>query len=219
MKKCASIVLAAALACAAASAQRNDNGKLYHHQLELSGMVVSRAWLVDIAYHYRLNAFVGVGGSFGVWGNFVSQDGAYGDGWRMRYNSNQPGNVFLRPSLSLYSPMLLNIGGMEWKIYAEPGVIMQIPYGRAYVSTYDAQDRFVDECVVTSSHGKWAMPDCRLGVTVQADNCNLSVGYYVSTLDIYSTYRNMRFNGEHFDWTLPKHKLQQGLFVSISYNF
>ncbi|MGM9803191.1 MAG: hypothetical protein ACI308_03345 [Muribaculaceae bacterium] len=219
MKKFACVVLASVLACAVASAQRNEDGNLFRHQLELSGMAVSRAWLVDIAYHYRLNPFVGVGGSVGVWGNLISQDGAYGDGWRMSYNSNQPENVFLRPSVSLYSPMLLCTGGVEWKLYAEPGVVLQVPYGRAYVITYDAQDRYVDECEVTSSHGKWAMPDCRLGVTAQAQKCSFSIGYYVSTLDIYSEYRSMSFNGERFDWTLPKHKMQQGFFVSASYNF
>lgn len=166
-----------------------------------------------------MNQYVGVGGSVGVWGNLISNDGAHGNGWDMRYKTNNPGNVFLRPSVSLFSAMLLCTGGIEWKLYAEPGVILQVPYGQAYVSTYDALGRFVAEREITSSRGKWAMPDCRLGVTLQADNFDISFGYYVSTLDVYGEYRNMRFNGERFDRTLPKHKLQHGAFMSLSYNF
>lgn len=221
MKRCACVMLACALAMAGAvaSAQRADDGSLYRHQLELGGMAVSRAWLVDVAYHYKLNQHVGVGGSFGVWGNLISKDGAHGSGWDMRYRKNSPGNVFLRPSVSVFSPMLLCTGGIEWKLYAEPGVVLQVPYGRAYVYTYDARGTIIAESEVTSSSGKWAMPDCRLGVTMQADNFDISFGYYVSTLDVYSEYRSMTFNGERFDNTLPKHKLQQGAFVSLSYNF
>ena len=98
-------------------------------------------------------------------------------------------------------------------------MILQVPYGRAFVYTYDAQGAILAEREVTSSRGKWVMPDCRLGVTMQADNVDISFGYYVSTLDVYSEYRSMTFNGEHFGSTLPKHELQQGAFVSLSYNF
>lgn len=187
MKRCACVVMAGALCmlCAVANAQRADDGSLYRHQLELGGMAVSRAWLVDFAYHYKLNQYVGVGGSMGVWGNLISDDGVHGNGWDMRYKTNEPRNVFLRPSVSIFSPMLLYTGGMEWKLYAEPGVILQVPYGRAYVCTYDASGSLSAEIEVSSSSGKWAMPDCRLGVTLQADNFDISFGYYVSALDVY----------------------------------
>ena len=221
MKRFACVMLASAVAmlCAVASSQRADDGSLYRHQVELGGMAVSRAWLVDVAYHYKLNQYVGVGGSMGVWGNLISNEGAHGNGWDMRYKTNNPGNVFLRPSVSVFSPMLLCTGGIEWKLYAEPGVILQVPYGRANVYTYDAQGVIMAEREVTSSCGKWVMPDCRLGVTMQADNVDISFGYYVSALDVYSEYRSMTFNGERFGNTLPKHDLQQGAFVSLSYNF
>lgn len=55
MNKWLNTALACVLAMASvvANAQRADDGSLYRHQLELGGMAVSRAWLVDFAYHTR----------------------------------------------------------------------------------------------------------------------------------------------------------------------
>lgn len=218
------LLLAVMLCCTdshQARAQRNDDGEFMQHNVELTGMVTTRDLLyIDFAYHYKVNAYVGVGGSLGVFTQYVDGPKPAGDGWRMDGGSCKETNVYLRPSVQFFTPMLLNTGGIEWRLYAEPGVMLFVPYRKAWVNYVDAHGHETGNCEkISVSAGQWIAPDCKAGVMIRADRFNIALGVCASSLDAYSSSRHLRFKSESLERFYPDRKVDWGFYASIAYNF
>lgn len=218
-------VLVALLCMATAfpiSAQRNDYGELVRHKVELSGMIASKdLYVVDLGYHFKVNQYIGVGGSFGIFKQFDASDWAYGDGWTTDRDYRQASKLYFRPSVQFFTPMLFSTGGAEWRAYAEPGVMLYVPYDRIWIDQTDGAGMPVEETAekVSANGGRWCAPDCKAGIMVRFDNVSIAVGGYGAMLDVYSQHRRMRYNGVSFSASYPKCNSVWGLYASFSYNF
>lgn len=192
-----------------------DDVDFTHHRSALTGALTSSdAWQVEISYHYMFWRYLGVGGSAGAWGNYYEDGFASGNGWEIDDDDNKPGNVYLRPSIRLCSPAI-TIGSVPLSLSAEPGVMFNIPYRRAYIKRFTRWPDYEYEHISTTG-GQWLAVDLRLGVHVDIGRFGLTLGYLMSNLDIYSQTRHLSYKGTSFRTFYPSKPFMQGVFASIS---
>lgn len=125
-----------------AKTENEDNFEFTRNRASISDMLTSSdSWLLEAAYHYMLNKYIGLGGSIGVWKVYFEEGFASGKDWNIDNEDSKQFNVFLRPSIVLKSPALrlkqINIG-----LYAEPGMMLNIPYTHVSIMQYSSWPNF-----------------------------------------------------------------------------
>lgn len=179
----------------------------------------SDTWQIDIAYHYRLSPYVGLGASVGMWKE-ISTDGIpKGNGWRIAKDYEMAQNLYLRPSVQIVSSSLLHIADGHLKMFVEPGWMMNIPYANVFVHLLDEHGIPKDAGRVSTNKGKWYALDCKAGFSLIFENIGISIGYRYSTLDVYGMRRNLIYDNKRFDEFYPRSKKQHSGLVSMSYSF
>lgn len=191
---------------------------LTHNRASMSGALTSSdSWQVDLAYHYMILPYLGVGGGIGSWSNYYVDGYASGQNWHIDSEDEKPWNIYLRPSIVLRSPAL-KIKQSYLGVFAEPGVMLNIPYNSAYVvSTENWAES--ESHKVSTNKGQWLAADLRAGVYLNVGPCGISAGYLMSNLDIYSQRRHLSYKGESFSRFYPKKSFMQGAYISLSYYF
>lgn len=189
-----------------------------HHRVALSGTLTSSdSYSLDVSYHYMLCRYVGVGGAIGYWANYFYDGYASGSNWHISTDDEKPMNIYLRPSVVLKSPAL-SLWDTKWAFYAEPGVLLNLPYQRVCIErTTNWSEKDYDYRSTTA--GQWFAVDLRLGLNVDIGPVGISIGYMMSNLDIYSQYRHLWYNGVSFREFYPRKSFMQGGFLSLSYSF
>lgn len=191
---------------------------LTHNRAYISGMLTSSdSWQVDLGYHYMIFPYLGVGGGIGWWSNYYVEGYASGSNWSISSDDEKPWNMYIRPSIVFKTPALkikeVYIGG-----YAEPGIMMNIPYHSVYIDNTSKWPNTEYEKISTNK-GQWGAFDARIGVYINMGSCGLSLGYMMSNLDIYSQRRHLSYNGVSFSKFYPKKSFMQGAFLTASYYF
>ncbi len=189
-----------------------------HNRGSISGLLTSSyTWQIELGYHYMFNRFFGVGGSIGTWKVYFEEGWASGSNWEIESDDNKPFNLFLRPSLILKSPAV-GIGQVDLGLFAEPGVMMNIPYTCAWVRQ-DTQWPEYELNKVSTSGGQWLGLDLRAGVYANIGQLGISAGYLISNFDVYSQQRHLSYRGVSFSQFYPHKPLLQGAYLTLSYYF
>ncbi len=189
-----------------------------HHRVGFNGALTSSdSWQLEFSYHYMFNNCVGLGGSVGSWKVWYEDGWASGSNWNIDDDDNKPSNFYLRPSVLLKTPAW-KYSACAWSIFAEPGVMLNIPYQRVCIEkTPNRPDTDYD--YISTNKGQWLALDLRIGVSLDVGPCGISAGYMMSNLDVYSQYRHLSYNRISFEKFYPKKPFMQGVFMSCSYNF
>lgn len=189
-----------------------------HHRASTTGALTSSdCYQLQLSYHYMIWRFFGVGGGFGNWQNYYEDGHASGPNWAIDDDDNKPWNLYLQPSVVLKTPPL-SLGQVRLSLYAEPGVIIMIPYTKVCIEkTYGLQ--VVDDDYISTNKGQWLAVDVHLGVNADIGPCGVSIGYLMSNLDIYSQMRHLSYNGVSFRDFYPRKSFTQGAYLTLSYNF
>ncbi|MCM1483618.1 MAG: hypothetical protein NC043_04720 [Muribaculaceae bacterium] len=201
-----------------AEERKESNFEFGHNRVEVSGMLTSTdSWQMEVGYHYMINRYIGVGGSFGGWKVYFEEGFPSGKNWDIESDDNKPYNLYLRPSVVLKSPAL-KVGQVDLGLFAEPGVMMNVPYTRVSIRQYTTWPNYEPKSVSTSK-GQWCAVDVRAGVYANVGPCGISAGYMMSNLDVYSQYRHLSYNGIPFSEFYPQKSFMQGAYLTLSYYF
>ena len=189
-----------------------------HNRAAFIGTLTSSdSYSLEMSYHYMCCRYVGVGGALGYWSNWYEDGWASGNNWNIESDDNKPSNFYLRPSVVLKSPSV-RFKQTRWSLYAEPGVMLNVPYQRVCIEKTQNPIR-TDFDYISTNKGQWFAIDVRLGINMDIGPCGFSAGYMISNLDIYSQYRHLSYNGTSFEKFYPKKSFMQGAYLMLSYNF
>ena len=201
-----------------AEEKKDSNFEFSNNRGSFSGTLTSScSWQLEGGYHYMLCRYVGVGASVGLWKVYFEEGHAHGDDWEMDWDYNKPENFYLRPSVILKTPAI-KIKKVDLGLYAEPGVMLNVPYAQVWVSQKIDWHRYEDKRVWTNG-GQWFAADLRIGLYLNIGPCGLSAGYLMSNHDVYSQYRSMSYRGISFKRFYPKKPFMQGAYLALSYYF
>ncbi len=197
-----------------------DAKSFYKNRVSVAGELTSEyTWQLDFSYHYMLSSYLGIGASAGMWRQFSVEGVPEGEGWRIADEYKEIGNIYLRPSLLIISPALMKFSDSELKLFMEPGFMMNIPYCMVHIYMLNPFGIKAYEKKVSTNKGKWYAFDCKTGFSLNLENLSFSLGYQISTLDVYSMRRELVYDNKRFDEFYPKKKTLHGGFLSISVFF
>lgn len=189
-----------------------------HNRVSFSGTLSSSdSYSLEMAYHCMFCNYVGAGGALGYWSNYYEDGWASGHEWNISDDDNRPANLYLRPSLVLKSPAV-KIRDSRLSLFAEPGVMLNIPYQRVCIETTHYWPA-IDYTYISTTGGQWLALDLRLGFNLDVGPCGIALGYFMSNLDIYSQYRHLSFRGTSFNDFYPEKPFMQGAWLALSYRF
>lgn len=189
-----------------------------HNRVAINGLLTSQdSYQLEASYHYMISKYAGVGGALGYWKNY-SEDGCpRGNYWSISLDDMKPDNFYLRPSVIFKSPAI-KIKDAQVGLFAEPGIMLNIPYRRVCLDlTYNWPA--TDYEYVSTNHGQWCAIDVRLGVFLNCGGFGISAGYMMSNFDIYSQSRHLSYQGQSFEKFYPDDNFMQGAYLSCSYYF
>lgn len=199
------------------------SGKMPRNMVAMEGALTSDyTWSWELSYRYRLLGFLSAGASVGYWKQWTDETEPSGDEWIVDDDSRKIDNFYLRPNVMLVTPKLLGIKDWRFSLYANPGVMMNIPYGSATIDVlaFDGNVGHVAEYKKVSTHnGDWAAFDCRFGLSIGQDDASILIGYQFSTLDIYGMHRNLSYLGHSFNDFYPAKKLQHSFVLEVNISF
>lgn len=217
------IIIAAIILFPLPSMAQDEADKPSHHTFALGGGLTSDyTWSLEMTYRYRFLSFLSAGASVGYWKQWTDETVPSGDEWIVDDDDSKIDNFYLRPNLLLVSPKLFGIKDWRFSLWANPGLMMNIPYASATIDVlaFEGNVGHVAEYkTVRTHHGDWAAFDCRFGLSIGQDNASILIGYQLSTLDIYSLHRNLSYQGQSFGQFYPDKKLQHSFVIEINYVF
>lgn len=197
---------------------KDGNFEFSHNRFSFSGLLTSSdSYQIEASYHYMFNRLIGVGGALGYWQVWYENGWAAEKDWEIESDDNKPYNLYLRPSLILKTPAL-KVKQVDMGLYAEPGVMLNIPYASANIRQYTIWPDY-DLKHVSTSKGQWCAVDLRVGLYVNFGPVGFSAGYTMSNFDVYSQYRHLSYKGYSFQKYYPKKSFMQGAYLTASYYF
>ena len=146
--------------CSPAEDKKASNFEFSTNRGSFSGTLTSScSWQLEAGYHYMLCRYVGVGGAVGLWKVYFEEGRAHGEDWEVDWDddNNTPENFYLRPSLILKTPAI-KIKSVDLGLYAEPGVMLNVPYAQVWVSQKIDRHRYESKRVWTNG-GQWFAAD------------------------------------------------------------
>ena len=153
---------------ALAQDKSEENFNFANSKVSFSGLVTSSdSYQLEASYHYMFNRYIGLGGAFGYWSVWYEDGWAAEKDWEIESDDNKPSNFYLRPSIVLKSPAL-KIKQVDLGLYAEPGIMLNIPYQRINIRQYINWPDY-DYKYVSTSKGQWFAIDLRVGIFVILD--------------------------------------------------
>ena len=189
-------------------------------KIALNGELLScDTWQVDASFHYFVCPYIGLGGSIGMWKQYMADGIPSGRGWTVDEDHENVENFFIHPSISLVSPCIAKIGEGHFNLFVEPGIMMNIPYCNVFVTLLDDRGSTIGYKKVSTNKGRWYAFDYKIGLSLTYDQFGCSIGYIHSDLAIFGMCRNMIFDGKLFNAYYPERKNPHGCFVSFFYLF
>ncbi len=198
--------------------KKEENFEFSHHRASISGLLTSSdSWQLEGAYHYLFNRYIGIGGAIGGWKVYFEEGWPSGKDWEIDSDDSKPFSIYLRPSVILKSPAV-KIKQVDLGLFAEPGVMLNVPYSHVNIRQYRGWPNFEYKSVSTTK-GQWFAMDLRLGIYANIGPLGISAGYMMSNLDVYSQYRHLSYKGISFKEFYPKKSFMQGAYLILSYYF
>lgn len=186
------------------------------NRVSVSGSLTSSdVYTIETSYHYMFCRYIGAGIGVGNWTNYYDDGWAAGDDWQVSDDDNRPQNFYLRPSVVLKTPGI-KIRNVRLGLYAEPGLLLNIPYQSVCIERYHYFDTDYDH--ISTTKGQWSAFELRVGLTLDIGPLGIALGYTRSNLDIYSQYRHLSYRGISFRDFYPSKPTMQGAFITLSYN-
>lgn len=211
------ILVALMLIITSLSMSAQEREYFSHTRFSISGALTSSyTYELDFACHYMFCPFVGAGGSLGSW-KVISEEGyASGHGWHIDSDDERPSNLFIRPSLVLKTPGI-KIGQVHLGLYAEPSLMLNIPYQTVAIRYATPDNPRYDHKYkdISTNRGQWLAGALRLGINLDIGEGNISLGYMMSNLDVYSQYRQLNYNGTSFRDFYPVKNFMWGLYLTL----
>ena len=190
-----------------------------HHLVSISGALTSvDTWELDFSYHYMFLPYIGIGGSFGFWEQYYTDGYPSGPNWNIQDDDEKMNNLYLRPSLFLQSPKLFGIRDAVFKLFAQPGISLNVPYKSAWVEIV-RDYQVIDTKRISTIRGQWAAYDFRGGISMNVGEFGILAGYCTSNLDISGMARHLSYNGTPFRQFYPKRRQIHGAFLAMTYRF
>lgn len=187
-------------------------------RFSLNGTLTSSySYSLDVSFHYMFGRYIGVGGAFGYWANYYEFGWASGVDWWITDEDNKPSGIYLRPSAVIKSPGL-KYRATTWFLYAEPGLLLNIPYRRVCIEDHQSVVK-TDYDYISTNKEQWFAGELRLGVCANIGPLDCSFGYMMSNFDIYSQQRHLSYKGVSFRKFYEKKSVMYGAFLSVSYCF
>lgn len=218
MNKKVTALLMSLLTLTANATNLPEKEKPSHHRVGATGALANNTWQWEFSYHYMFCPYIGIGTGIGMWGQIASEGYPSGKDWSINDYYEGTKNGYLRPSIVLRSPILLKTKQLDCGLFAEPGLMMSLPEVNVQIDLY-YQDYPVEHRFISSSKGQWGAIDCRMGVYLNVEHVDITLGWFLSGHDIYSYRRNLEYAGEKFNQFYPKKQLWQGAFLTLSYTF
>lgn len=198
------------------------------HTLAISGgLMTNEAYDLRATYYYYFTPHVGVGGSFGYYGQWYSdgiyeerrRDGLYQGTFSVSPHDNRSSNAYLAPSLSLQTPTLLRLGKMRIKSQNEIGLMLQLPLQTMSINRTDSHLWSSTSDVKLRLSGTWLFWQLRTSIEAHWNNHYASIGYGLSDFDIYSSRRGITYAGVSFNQFYPKKSLTHSIHISFGVYF
>lgn len=180
----------------------------------------SYTWQLEAAYHWFPLRYIGIGGGIGFWKQFSTETVPQGKNWKVDENYQLPSNLYLHPSLIFVSPTVVSGDDYSISLFAEPGLILGIPYEKMCIDICSNDLHIPDTYqYISNNKGKWLFYDVRIGILARIEPINIALGYLFSTLDVYTMRRNMVYENHLLDDFYPKAKNIHGAYITISLEF
>lgn len=176
-------------------------------------------WSVEVGYRFRLLHFLSAGVSLGYWKTYTEPNVPNGSNWYVSDEDRKISNFYLRPNIMFITPKLFSIRDCIFHLYANPGLMLNIPYAKADIDIIEPNGAVLYNDKATNHKGKWCAFDIGCGIMFGTDDVNFSIGYQFSTIDVYGMHRDLSYKGKSFADFYPKRKYQYGAVIGISYNF
>lgn len=188
------------------------------HSVSLSGgLTFDDTWKVELSYRFTPFRYTGIGIGIGYWSQYGNEDIPHETMiWTVNKDTKDIGDFYLRPNIMFYTPSLFHIRDCYFAIFANPGAILNIPYGNANIDLIDNTGVVTGSDNVHNSHGKWSAFDLRFGLRFGTEDTHFFIGYELSTMDVYGMYRRMEYRNVKFNDFYPHCKNQKGLIFDIS---
>lgn len=191
-----------------------DNEEKTTNRISWEGAISGDAWRTEFSYHYMLSPYYGFGGSIGRIQGL--EDFTGGDGWLVDEDSQRPSHLYLSPSIHLDLPSIVKIGKIGIGLYAEPGLMLTIPYERINYEDHSMPYPKHEDKHMSSHGGNWAFFNVKAGLNIHVHkNLCFTVGYNFSTFDINTTRRTMKYNNKSIEPLLPKKENLHEITVSL----
>lgn len=174
------------------------------------------AWRLETGCHWFPVSYVGLGGSLGLWKQYSSTWVPNGQFWCIDEDSKRTQNLFVQPSVVLFSPDIFRKSDYAIRLYGELGAMINIPYDKACIDIFQNEYRIPESYeYISSNKGEWCFFDSKIGLSLRVEYVAITIGYSYSTLDVYAQRRTMRYNNEGFARFYPRNKGTHGAFLSI----
>lgn len=200
-----------------------QDDKPKRHSVSMEGAITSDiTWNWEISYRYKFLNILSAGIGAGMWKQMQEDGLPSGDDWILDDDDSKMSNFYLRPNIMITTPKLFAIRDCEFSLFANPGLMMNIPYASSTVDilTFEGNVGHVTDYKHINNHkGKWAAFDIRAGIRFGTDDVHFLLGYQFSTLDIYGMQRDMTFDHQKFDEFYPKRKPQHAAVLEIAIDF
>jgi hypothetical protein len=104
------------------------------------------------------------------------------------------------------------MGKYKVQVEMEPGIILQIPHTCVGIDYYNLLNQ--DYKTVSTNKGNCCYWDVKTLIRMSFDDVAISLGYSLSNLDIYSSYRHLSTEGVSFEKFYPDKKLTHSAFFT-----
>lgn len=193
------------------------------HDLSLAvGIMSHYAYDCRTTYYFKPNDYVGLGGSIGYYRQFTdvnptptNYNHASSTLWQLAEESERAQNFYIIPSLLVRTPQLMQLGKWRARASTELGVLVQFPLFVYMLEHTGYTSPTLHPRVKASMKGQWLAPEARLSLDFERRNTYLSIGYGISSLDIYSYHRNIVVDGQRFADYYPKKRINHTIFIKI----
>lgn len=192
----------------------------------LAGIDNNCAFHTEIAYSRLLNSVIGIGAGIGYYrqwncdyypqGELISKE--Y-NSWYLSDDDQRQSNFYIEPFLSFSTPALMKWQKGTFNLEVNTGLMLQLPYQSAQVVYANSFTQQHDFHSISTHKGDWLNGDFRFLFNVNVNPVQFSLGYSLSTLDLYSGYRKMSVEGISFDNFYPKKKLTHSIFLRFGIPF
>lgn len=187
--------------------------------------------LMEVTWHHFLNRYVALGGGVSCGVGFMGKNMPSGyiadsdyDQWQMTSGEEDEWNIDALAPKFLFSgifktPDLLESGRCRIACLVETGAVFAIPFSRREVLlSNEAGDTNTE--YVRGWGGRSVFWQCRGTILFSFSDWGIGLSYSLNDIDMYSSVRNLSYNGSDFyDFYPKKRALYHTFGLTLSYSF